>query len=132
MSSHPTKPTRPAETAQTTWRSTCPVSSGLDVLGDTWSLLIIRDLLVHTTRTYSEFRDSPEGIATNILAARLELLSSLGLIERVHPDRPARGNAFQLTERGAALKPTLDEFFTWAQVHLADVHSSMGTGEAPF
>lgn len=104
------------------WRSQCPISSGLDVLGDKWSLLIIRDLVVHGTRTYSDFRDAPEGIASNILAARLKQLSSLDLIERVDPDRAARGNAYRLTERGAALRPTLVAFLKWAQAHLADIY----------
>ncbi len=107
------------------WRSVCPISSALDVLGDKWSLLIIRDLLMHGTRTYSEFRESEEGIATNILASRLKLLSSLQLIERTNPDRPARGNAFTLTERGAALRPALEEFGRWSQTHLKDFHSDI-------
>jgi len=107
------------------WRSGCPISSALDVLGDKWSLLIIRDLLMHGTRTYSEFRDSDEGIATNILASRLKLLSSLQLIERTDPNRPARGNAFTLTERGAALRPALVEFGRWSQTHLKEFHVDM-------
>ena len=65
------------------WRSICPISSSLDVLGDKWSLLIIRDLIIHESRTYSQFLESPEQIATNILASRLNLLSDLKLIERV-------------------------------------------------
>ena len=63
------------------WRSECPVASGLDILGDKWSLLIVRDLIVHDTRTYSEFCEAPEKIATNILADRLKILASLGIIE---------------------------------------------------
>ena len=58
------------------WRSVCPISSGLDVLGDKWSLLIVRDLISHGTRTYSEFLESPEQVSTNILAARLRFLTS--------------------------------------------------------
>ena len=112
------------------WRSDCPISSGLDLLGDKWSLLIIRDLVVHGTRTYSDFRDAPEGIATNILATRLKQLITHELIERVDPDRAARGNAYQLTKRGAALKPTLVELFKWAQTHLAEVHPTLHA-EAP-
>ena len=107
------------------WRSECPISSALDVLGDKWSLLVIRDLVVHGTRTYSDFRDAPEGIATNILATRLNLLSSLDLIERVDPERSARGNAYRLTERGAALRPILVEFLKWAQCYLVDMHPSI-------
>jgi DNA-binding HxlR family transcriptional regulator len=106
-------------------RSDCPISSALDVLGDTWSLLIIRDLVVHGTRTYTDFRDAPEGISTNILATRLKVLAGLDLIERVDPDRSTRGNAYRLTARGAALKPTLVEFLKWAQSHLVDIHPSI-------
>jgi len=60
---------------RTEWRSCCAISSALDVLGDKWSLLIIRDLIVHGTRTFSQFLDSPEHISTNILASRLKLLT---------------------------------------------------------
>ena len=117
---------------ETEWRSACPIACGLDVLGDKWSLLLIRDLLAHGTRTYSDFRDSPEGIATNILAARLKLLTKLDLIERVDPDRPARGNAFKLTERGVALRPALNEFLRWSQNHLADLSPDMHTEAREF
>jgi hypothetical protein len=71
------------------WRSVCPISSALDVLGDKWSLLIIRDLLIHGPRTYSEFLASPEHISTNILASRLKLLTCLKLIERTDPEGTA-------------------------------------------
>ena len=75
------------------------VSSALDLLGDKWSLLIIRDLVILGPRTYSDFRESPEGIATNILASRLKLLTSFGLIKRADPEGVARNNAYQLTTR---------------------------------
>jgi DNA-binding HxlR family transcriptional regulator len=104
------------------WRSLCPISSGLDVLGDKWSLLIVRDLLVHGTRTYSAFEESPEGISSNILAARLKSLTALGLIERVDPSRSARNNAFQLTPSGLALRPVLEALGHWSHTHLRDRH----------
>ena len=107
------------------WRSNCPISSALDVLGDKWSLLIIRDLLVHESRTYSEFLESPEHISTNILASRLDLLSCMKLIERVNPDASARNNAFQLTESGKALRPVLESLGKWAQNHLQKFHSGI-------
>ena len=107
------------------WRSVCPISSALDVLGDKWSLLIIRDLLIHGPRTYSDFLASPEHIATNILASRLKLLTSLKLIERANPQATARNNAFQLTESGTALRPVLEGLARWAQSHLKDQHRSM-------
>jgi len=106
------------------WRSVCSITSGLDVLGDKWSLLIVRDLIAHGTRTYSEFRESPEHVATNILAARLRLLTSLGIIERTKPDG-ARNNGYRLTPSGAALRPVLEELGKWAQTHLKQYHSTM-------
>ena len=105
------------------WRSVCPISSALDVLGDKWSLLIIRDLLIHGPRTYSEFLQSPEHISTNILASRLNLLTCLKLIERTNPHGTARNNAFQLTESGAALRPILEGLAIWAQAHLRGFHA---------
>jgi hypothetical protein len=107
------------------WRSLCPISSALDILGDKWSLLIIRDLIIHGSRTYSQFLEAPEHISTNILAARLDLLTSLKLIERTQPDAPSRNNAFQLTESGAALRPVLEAMGKWAGKHLSDYHPTM-------
>lgn len=107
------------------WRSGCPISSGLDVLGDRWSLLVIRDLFVHGTRTYSEFRGSAEQIASNILASRLKLLTGLGLIERTDPEGPARNNAYQLTHKGEALQTVLGEFAKWSQVHLKEFNADL-------
>jgi len=114
-----------AKTGQFDWRSICPISSALDVLGDRWSLLIVRDLLIHGTRTYSEFTRSREHISTNILAARLELLTRLKLIERTDPEGSLRNNAFRLTERGAALRPVLEGLGRWAQTHLSEFHTDI-------
>ncbi|NBO54258.1 MAG: transcriptional regulator [Actinobacteria bacterium] len=107
------------------WRSVCSIASGLDVLGDKWSLLIVRDLIAHGTRTYSEFRESPEHVATNILASRLRLLTELGIIERVNPDGVARNNSYQLTPSGTALRPVLEEVGKWAQTFLKQFHPGM-------
>ena len=107
------------------WRSACPISSGLDLLGDKWSLIIIRDLIAHGTRTYSEFLESPEQISTNILAERLRLLASMNLIERVNPNGAARNNAFQLTPSGAALRPTLEALGKWSHKYLKPFHPAI-------
>ena len=107
------------------WRSVCPISSALDVLGDKWTMLIIRDLVIHGTRTYSDFLESPERISTNILALRLKLLTCLKLIERTNPEASARNNAFKLTESGAALRPVLEGLGRWAQTHLKEFHADM-------
>ena len=109
------------------WRSVCPICSGLDVLGDKWTMLIVRDLIIHGPMTYSELTESPEHISTNILADRLSLLLSLKLIERVHPEKSARNNAFRVTESGAALRPVLESLAHWSQAHLKKFHKGMVT-----
>lgn len=107
------------------WRSVCPISSALDVLGDKWSLLIIRDLIIHGSRTYSQLLESPEHISTNILASRLELLTCLKLIERTNPEASSRNNAYRLTEGGEALRPVLEALGKWAGTHLSDFHANI-------
>ena len=107
------------------WRSVCPICSGLDILGDKWTMLVIRDLMIHGNRTFSELLESPEHISTNILSDRLDLLASIKLIERVHPEKSARNNAFKLTASGAALRPVLEELAGWATTHLKDFHSGI-------
>jgi len=106
------------------WRSDCPISSALDVLGDKWSLLIIRDLIIHGPRTYSDFLLSPEHISTNILASRLSLLTHLKLIERTAP-KVTRNNAYRVTKSGAALRPILQALGKWAGKHLSDFHKNI-------
>lgn len=96
----------------------CPVTSALDLVGDKWSLLIIRDLLLVGPRTYSDFRTSPEQISTNILADRLKLLTAVGVIERTDPDGAARNNAYKLTPSGEALRPVVEAVARWSQTHL--------------
>ena len=107
------------------WRSVCPICAALDVLGDKWTMLIIRDLIMHGPRTYSELLESPEHISTNILADRLNLLVSLKLIERENPQHAARNNAYKLTASGAALRPVLEGLGRWAQTHLKNFHDAM-------
>ncbi|MEI6295860.1 MAG: helix-turn-helix domain-containing protein [Actinomycetes bacterium] len=107
------------------WRSECPISSALDILGDKWSLLIVRDLITYGTRTYSEFSESPERISTNILANRLKLLTALGIIERVDADRSARNNAFQLTKSGKELRKVLEALGRWSYANMRELHPEM-------
>jgi DNA-binding HxlR family transcriptional regulator len=107
------------------WRSVCPISSGLDILGDKWSLLIVRDLHSHNSLTYSEFLEAPEHIATNILAARLRLLTFVGIIERTDPHAAARNNTYRLTTSGKALRPVLEELGKWSESYLKTLHTDM-------
>ena len=81
--------------------------------------------MIHAPNPYSEFRESPEHIATNILAVRLNLLSILKLIEPINPRSAARKNAVRLTASSAALWPVLEPLAKWAQTHLRGLHVDM-------
>jgi len=93
-------------------RSKCPVSCVLDLLGDKWTLLLVRDLLLGKG-TYTEFQQSPEGIPTNILAERLKRLQTAEIIEKLpYQERPLRYR-YQLTEKGRDLYPVLSAMIDW-------------------
>lgn len=98
-------------------RSSCPIASTLDIVGDKWSLVIVRDLLTGKQR-YNQFCNSPEGVPTNLLAARLRKLEEQGIIVRTpYQTRPVR-YAYRLTPAGAALLPVLQEMCRWANAHI--------------
>lgn len=93
-------------------RSPCPIANTLDVLGDKWTLLVIRDLF-SGKQTYSDFQTSPEGIPTNILAARLKKLLEHGLIEKKpYQLKPVR-HIYQLTDKGRTLGPVIQSLSNW-------------------
>lgn len=95
-------------------RSDCPISCSLDVWGDKWSLLIIRDLMEKRECTYGDFMKSPEGIATNILATRLLMLEENKVIQKLeHPDSKAKV-LYKLTQKGIDLLPIMVEINLWA------------------
>src|SRR5436309_651685 len=95
-------------------RSGCPVSVSLDRFGDRWSLLIIRDLMVRGFRTFKEFEGSGEGIATNILADRLQKLEAAGIIRAEEEKTDGRRVNYRLTEKAIDLAPVLLELLIWA------------------
>ena len=94
-------------------RSGCPVSVSLEILGDRWSLLIIRDLMVRGFRTFKEFAESGEDIATNILADRLKKLESAGIIAAEVDGSDRRRVNYRLTTKGVDLAPLLLELLIW-------------------
>jgi len=104
-------------TAKTFARSPCAVANSLDILGDKWSLLVVRDML-HGKRTYGELALSPERIPTNILAERLKRLESAGIITSTpYQERPVR-YAYTLTAKGSALGDVLLAFVRWGKQHI--------------
>ncbi len=98
-------------------RSGCPVSVSLEIFGDRWSLLIVRDLMVRAFRTFKQFQESGEGIATNILADRLEKLQVAGIITAEAEQTDARRVNYRLTEKGIDLAPVLLELLIWGARH---------------
>lgn len=98
-------------------RSGCPVSISLDIFGDRWSLLIVRDMMVRGLRTFSEFQCSGEEISTNILADRLRHLEMAGIIVAERAAEDARSIHYRLTAKGIALAPVILELFIWAAHH---------------
>lgn len=100
---------------KTECRSACPISRSLEIWGDKWSLLILRDLMLNKKNTYGDFLKSDEKIATNILASRLVHLESEGLILKLeHPDSKVKG-FYKLTQKGIDMLPILMEIYTWSE-----------------
>lgn len=98
-------------------RSSCPISIALEAVGDLWSLLVIRDLMFKGRKTYKEFLEAEEGVASNILADRLQRLGSLGIVVKAADPSDARRQIYRLTEKGIDLAPTLLEMILWSARH---------------
>src|SRR5580693_9897487 len=98
-------------------RSGCPVSISLDLVGDRWSLLIVRDIMVRGYRTFREFQRSGEGIASNILSDRLQKLEEGGILKREPAAGDGRSTHYRLTAKGIALAPLLLELLIWGANH---------------
>ena len=98
-------------------RSGCPVSVSLEVFGDRWSLLIVRDLMVRGYRTFKEFLEAGEGIASNVLADRLQRLELSGIISAEREERDNRRINYRLTEKGIDLAPIMLDLLIWGARH---------------
>jgi len=98
-------------------RSLCPLNASVEILGDRWSLLIIRDMMLRGARSYKEFLKCDEGIATNILADRLRKLVAYGIIITEPDPSDGRKVIYLLTAKGIDLAPVLTEMVLWAAAH---------------
>lgn len=98
-------------------RSGCPVSIALEVFGDRWSLLIVRDLMVRGYTTFKDFQQSGEGIASNILSGRLRKLQQAGIVEAELSESDGRRLNYRLTTKGIDLAPVLLELLIWGARH---------------
>jgi len=100
-------------------RSGCPLNASVEILGDRWSLLIIRDMMLRGFQSYKEFLGSWEGIATNILADRLRRLEAHGIVTTEPDPSDGRKRIYSLTRKGIDLAPVLTEMVLWAAGHEA-------------
>ena len=105
-------------------RSVCPVACTLDLLGDKWTLLVVRDLLCGRS-TFREFLLSPEGIATNTLTDRLERLVAGGIVETVPSTVRSDRHTYRLTDRGRALTPLLEAVRDWGLAHIPGTQAQL-------
>lgn len=98
-------------------RSTCPISTALEVVGDRWTLLIVRDLMFAGKRHFREFLQSEEAISSNVLADRLNALLENGIVQRTDNPAHAQKAVYTLTEKGLALLPVVVALSAWTQKH---------------
>jgi DNA-binding HxlR family transcriptional regulator len=110
-------PSMPKKKSGPKRRSGCPLNASVEMLGDRWSLLIIRDMMLRGFRNYKDFFKSYEGIATNILADRLRKLEAHGIIATERDPLDARKLIYRLTAKGIDLAPVLTEMVLWAAAH---------------
>ncbi|WP_445748038.1 winged helix-turn-helix transcriptional regulator [Polaribacter sp.] len=107
------------------FRSKCPVASMLDIVGDKWSLLIVRDMLVQGKKTFKDFSISPEGIAPGILSSRLKWLEENELITKQKLPDNQKENIYLLTEKGIELAPIITEVILWSDKNLRQYNLEM-------
>ena len=122
-------PTLPSKTYKNKFkRSACPVACTLDILGDKWTLLVIRDLFLGK-KTYSDFQSSPEGIPTNILAERLKRLLENDIVKKSpYQQNPVRYE-YILTQKGKALGPVLKAMVNWGEKHFPGSKAVLATSK---
>jgi DNA-binding HxlR family transcriptional regulator len=112
------------------FRCNCPFTSALDILGDKWMLVIVKQMLFEGKETFKDFTESEESIATNILSSKLKLLEEVGIIIKAKRPGNKKTNLYLLTDKGLALTPILVELATWSDSHLRDIHPTIVNGES--
>jgi DNA-binding HxlR family transcriptional regulator len=111
------------------FRSDCPVASALDIIGDKWSLVIVRDLLIVGKKTFKDFSESEEKIATNILTSRLKHLQKYGIVTKSKPPNNKKTIVYTLTKKGISLAPIIAELILWSDLNVREFNSAMDINE---
>tara|TARA_R110000868_G_scaffold60810_1_gene185201 strand:- start:1644 stop:2090 length:447 start_codon:yes stop_codon:yes gene_type:complete len=112
------------------FRCNCPFTSALDILGDKWILVIVKQMLIEGKETFKDFTESEESIATNILSSKLKLLEEIGIIVKTKRPDNKKTNLYLLTDKGIALTPILVELAAWSDGQLRGIHPSLQNGES--
>ena len=107
------------------FRSECPITSALDILGDKWILVIIKLMLIQDKKTFKDFTESDEAIATNILSTKLKYMEELGIITKTQPPDNKKTNLYLLTEKGLALTPIIVELSIWSDENVRGLNKIM-------
>jgi DNA-binding HxlR family transcriptional regulator len=111
------------------FRCDCPFTSALDVLGDRWILVIVKQMLVEGKETFKDFTESEEAIATNILSAKLKHLQDWGIVNKTQKPGNRKTNIYYLTDKGLNLTPVLMELAIWSDSNLRNEHPTIQDGK---
>ena len=107
------------------FRCNCPITSALDIVGDKWTLVIIKQMLLEGKKTFKDFSESDEAIASNILSSRLKMLEEYKMISKKKLPHNKKTNIYLLTEKGLGLTPTIVELTLWSDGNIREYHSSI-------
>jgi len=107
------------------FRCKCPITSAIDILGDKWILVIIKQMLIEDSITFKDFIESDESIATNILSSKLKCLEELGIIIKKQLPDNKKTNLYLLTEKGLALTPIIVELSIWSDENVRELNKIM-------
>lgn len=111
------------------FRCNCPVTSAIDIVGDKWTLVIIKQMLLEEKKTFKDFLESDEAIASNILSSRLKMLEELKIIRKEKLPHNKKTNIYILTEKGLGLTPTIMELTLWCDNNIREYHPELYSGE---
>lgn len=111
------------------FRCNCPITSAIDIVGDKWSLVIIKQMLTEGKKTFKDFMESDEAIATNILSSRLKMLEQFKIIIKGKLPENKKTNIYTLTDKGITLTPIIVELSIWSDNNVREFHSDLYAGE---
>lgn len=107
------------------FRCACPITSAIDIVGDKWSLVIIKQMLLEEVKTFKDFLERDEAIATNILSSRLKKLEEFGIIRKEKLPNNKKTNVYTLSQKGLELTPVIVELTLWSDKNIQEFHPGL-------